>query len=207
MDRMYRWQRFIYDATRRYYLLGRDRLIADLDAGMGHVLEVGCGTGRNLVAAARRHPEARLHGFDVSAAMLDTARGALARHGLGGRVAVVQADATGFDALALFGRRGFDRVYASYVLSMIPDWRAALEQAADVLAPGGRLFVVDFGRQERLPAAFARSLFAWLALFHVHPVGALSGAVEEIARERGWRATVRSLHGGYAVYAVLERPA
>ena len=33
MNRMYRWQRYIYDATRRYYLLGRDRLIAGLRMG------------------------------------------------------------------------------------------------------------------------------------------------------------------------------
>ena len=32
MDAIYRRQRHIYDATRKYFLLGRDRLIADLDA-------------------------------------------------------------------------------------------------------------------------------------------------------------------------------
>ena len=31
MDRIYRFQRFFYDATRKYYLLGRDRLILDMD--------------------------------------------------------------------------------------------------------------------------------------------------------------------------------
>ncbi len=57
MDGIYRWQRWIYDLTRKYYLLGRDRLIADLDAADGaSVLEIGWGTGRNLVAAARRYP-------------------------------------------------------------------------------------------------------------------------------------------------------
>jgi S-adenosylmethionine-diacylgycerolhomoserine-N-methlytransferase len=46
MNRMYRWQRHIYDATRRYYLLGRDRLIAGLRPAAGQsVLEIGCGTG------------------------------------------------------------------------------------------------------------------------------------------------------------------
>ena len=49
-----RRQRHIYDGTRRYYLLGRDRLIADLAPAPGaSVLEIGCGTGRNLVLAAR----------------------------------------------------------------------------------------------------------------------------------------------------------
>ena len=49
MNRMYRRQRHIYDGTRRYYLLGRDPLIAKLKPEAGaNVLEVGCGTGRNL---------------------------------------------------------------------------------------------------------------------------------------------------------------
>ena len=35
MDRIYRRQRHVYDLTRKYYLLGRDRLIADLDVPRG----------------------------------------------------------------------------------------------------------------------------------------------------------------------------
>ncbi|MHC2296968.1 ubiquinone/menaquinone biosynthesis C-methylase UbiE [Rhizobium mongolense] len=47
MDGMYRYQRHIYDLTRKYYLLGRDRTIRNLDiAEGGTLLEVGCGTGR-----------------------------------------------------------------------------------------------------------------------------------------------------------------
>ena len=70
MDQVYRRQRHIYDATRKYFLLGRDRLLDALDppAG-GRVLEVGCGTGRNLIRAARLHPQAIFHGFDISAEM------------------------------------------------------------------------------------------------------------------------------------------
>ena len=46
MDRMYRPQRYIYDLTRKPYLLGRDRLIAGLAApDGGTILEIGCGTG------------------------------------------------------------------------------------------------------------------------------------------------------------------
>ena len=61
MNRMYRRQRHIYDGTRRYYLLGRDRLIADLAPAAGaNVLEIGCGTGSNLV-----HGRPALSGYAV----------------------------------------------------------------------------------------------------------------------------------------------
>ena len=54
MDRMYRLTRHVYDVTRRYYLLGRDRLLAKVATAPGTAtLEVGCGTARNLVKLAR----------------------------------------------------------------------------------------------------------------------------------------------------------
>ena len=111
MDRMYRRQRHIYDATRKFYLLGRDATIAALDPPAGaSVLEIGCGTGRNLVKTARRYPEAQIFGLDVSHEMLESARASVARAGLAGRIRVAQADATNFDALAVFGRPHFERV-------------------------------------------------------------------------------------------------
>ena len=83
MNRMYRRQRHIYDGTRRYYLLGRDRLIANLAADAGaNVLEIGCGTGRNLVHAARLYPDARFFGIDVSTEMLTSAISAISRRDL-----------------------------------------------------------------------------------------------------------------------------
>ncbi len=206
MDRIYRRQRFVYDLTRRYYLLGRDRLISDLAPGKGTVLEMGCGTGRNLVRAAAAHRDASFYGIDISTVMLATAQAALVRAGLTDRVRIAEADATTLEAASLFGRPGFDRVFFSYVLSMIPDWRAALDRAVDALAPGGRLLVVDFGQQDGLPPAFRGGLFAWLALFHVHPIADLPEALGALAVRRGLTIRSRSLFRGYAVTAVLERP-
>lgn len=57
MDGMYRYQRHIYDLTRKYYLLGRDKAIRSLGVPKGGtLLEVGCGTGRNLAIAHRHFP-------------------------------------------------------------------------------------------------------------------------------------------------------
>src|SRR6202047_808288 len=118
MNRMYRRQRHIYDGTRRYYLLGRDQLIARLNPAAGAtVLEIGCGTGRNLVLAARLHPEARFFGIDVSTEMLTSAIAAISRAGLAGHVRVAHGDASSFDSKRLFGIAQFDHVMISYSLS------------------------------------------------------------------------------------------
>ncbi|MEA3543177.1 MAG: class I SAM-dependent methyltransferase [Pseudomonadota bacterium] len=206
MDGVYRYQRHIYDLTRKYYLLGRDGLIADLDVPAGGaVLEIGCGTGRNLIAVGKAWPRAALYGVDISEAMLATARACVAKAGIGDRVTLAQGDACGFDAQALFGRATFDRVFISYALSMIPNWEAALRQAARCVAPGGRLEIVDFGQQERLPGLWKRALFGWLGAFHVSPRAGLHAAVERLAQDVGGVAQSRALYRGYAMRGGLIR--
>lgn len=197
MDAIYRSQRHIYDLTRKYYLLGRDRLIDRLAVpDGGTVLEVGCGTGRNLILAARRWPEARLFGLDISEAMLETARANVAKAGLAHRIRFAAADAACFDPAALFGEPAFDRIFQSYTLSMIPDWQGAIAEAARHLTERGELHIVDFGQQERLPRAFRSALFAWLARFHVEPRATLPEQLASIAASR--RVDITSLYRGYA---------
>lgn len=200
MDAIYRSQRHIYDLTRKYYLLGRDRLIRELAVPPGGtVLEVGCGTGRNLILAARQWPDARLFGIDISEAMLETARANAAAAGLADRIAFAAGDATAFDPEAMFGQEGFDRIFQSYTLSMIPDWQGAMREAVRHLAADGELHIVDFGQQERLPAPWKKLLFAWLAQFHVTPRADLAVASAAV----GVRHAFRPLYRGYAWSARL----
>jgi S-adenosylmethionine-diacylgycerolhomoserine-N-methlytransferase len=206
MDRMYRRQRHVYDATRKFYLLGRDEAIAALALGPGEsVLEIGCGTGRNLIAVARRFPQAHVFGLDVSSAMLTSAHAAIRRAGCEDRIAVAQADATDFDAKALFGRAAFDRVLISYALSMIPPWREALSRALDAVSPGGALEIVDFGDQAGLPPLFRAGLRRWLTAFDVTPRDGLGEALATLAGERGLRCRAFPLFGGYAMRASVGR--
>ncbi len=206
MDSVYRRQRHIYDLTRKYYLLGRDGLIADLHppAG-GAVLEIGCGTGRNLIAVGKAWPKARLYGVDISDAMLTTARTSMAKAGMADRVMLAQGNACGFDAEALFGRARFERVFISYALSMIPEWEMALHQAARCVAPGGKLEIVDFGQQEHLPHIWKRALFGWLDRFHVSPRHELGAAIGRLAQDMGGFPHSRTLYRGYAVRGGLIR--
>ncbi len=199
MDRMYRYTRHIYDLTRKPYLLGRDRLIAELGLEEGgSVLEMGCGTGRNLIAVARAYPNAELFGFDISEEMLKTAKAAVARAGLSHRIWLAQGDATSFDPASEFGRQSFDRVYFSYTLSMVPPWRAALAQGLALTAPSGRFSVVDFGFCEGLGAVPRAILHGWLSLFHVAPRAELEAELGNLARHANRKLRFERPYGGYA---------
>jgi S-adenosylmethionine-diacylgycerolhomoserine-N-methlytransferase len=208
MNRMYRLQRHIYDATRRYYLLGRDQMIARLrPAPHAGVLEIGCGTGRNLVLAAQRYPHAHFFGVDVSTEMLTSALAAISRRGLAARIRVAHGDAASFDPQLSFGIPSFDHVMISYSLSMIPDWERVVDAAINRLNPGGQLHVVDFGSQERLPGVSRRVLLGWLKLFDVTPRDDLEAVLTRDAKACGAALKFERPFRGYAQYAVLTRQA
>jgi S-adenosylmethionine-diacylgycerolhomoserine-N-methlytransferase len=206
MDRIYRCQRHIYDLTRRYFLLGRLRLIDDLQppAG-GMMLEIACGTAWNLIQAARRYPDAHLYGFDISAAMLRTARSRIERAGLAQRIQLAAGDATSFDGAGMFGAARFDRIILSYTLSMVPAWELALQEAVCHLGPGGRLHIVDFGDCARWPKPLRRALRAWLAHFSVEPRADIRTRLAAIAERHDLHLDFRQIYGNYAVCAVLTR--
>lgn len=202
MDGMYRYQRHIYDLTRKYYLLGRDKTIRGLDVPKGGtLLEVGCGTGRNLALAHKRFPDARLYGLDISQEMLISARKTFATKATLPDFRV--ADATAFTPRE-FGAAGFDRILISYALSMIPDWERAIDAAIAALNPGGQLHIVDFGQQEGLPGWFRALLRGWLTKFHVTPRANLREVLEAQAHENGAGLAFETIGGGYAWQAVIS---
>ena len=208
MDRVYRHQRHFYDATRKYYLLGRDPMIDGLKPESGAtVLEIGCGTGRNLIRAAQLYPQALFHGIDISREMLATAGGSVAAAGLQGRIRLAYADAARFDPQRVFGRRSFDRIFISYAVSMIPGWQAVMNEAFGHLAPGGELHVVDFGDQQNLPGWFRAALRTWLRWYHVTPRSNLFEVGAAIVGQGGGIIAQTRLYRGFAWISVLRRPA
>lgn len=208
MDQIYRYQRYIYDITRKHYLLGRDILIKELNPPPhSNVLEVGCGTGRNLILAAKRYKTSQFYGFDVSQVMLDTAENSIKRAGLEGRIHLKQGDATNFDAAATFGIPTFERVFISYALTMIPPWREVLEHVMSLVSPGGSIHIVDFGQQEGLPNWFRKFLYVWLKQFSVYPQAELHAELIKTTEQYDASLTFQPLYRGYAEYAVITRPA
>ncbi|MGI8668382.1 MAG: class I SAM-dependent methyltransferase, partial [Aridibacter sp.] len=137
MDKMYRYQRYFYDFSRKYYLLGRDKLISEMDVRKGeNILEIGCGTSRNLIILAKKYPNTNFFGLDASAAMLETARKKIDAEGLK-NVILKNALADDFTYLKTFNlTKPFDTIYFSYSITMIPAWREAIQNALANLKNG-----------------------------------------------------------------------
>lgn len=187
MNRIYRVQKYFYDWTRPFFLPGRNALLREMNVPEGgSVLEVGCGTGRNLAVLARRRPDLSLTGLDVSSEMLSIARA---------RPELVEWIEGTVDLLP--AERNWDAIFFSYSLSMIPDWKSVVLWALSSLRPDGSLHVVDFGDFRGLPAPLRAPLGRWLDLFGVRHDAQW---IQEIAAQIP-HFEVRSLWGGYAIRA------
>ncbi len=200
MERYYRWQRNIYDASRKYYLWGRDRLIAELELAPNEtLLEIGCGTARNLIAVGRRYPGAQLFGFDASQSMLEVGQAKIQAAGLEARVRLALGLAGEDDEKGLFARtEGFDRVVFSYSLSMFDDPGAALRSAHAALAPGGRIHVVDFGQMTGWLPPVRRAAVRFLASYHVRPSPVPRATLTALATATGATLRYAEITRGYA---------
>jgi len=166
----YRWQSIIYDSTRWSFLFGRSALLQQVSRQTApkRILEIGCGTGRNLAEIARRFPHAELCGLDVSADMLALTEKKLAP--VADRVSLLRQR---YDAPVQAG--GFDLVLCSYALTMFnPGWQEALRCAALDLAPGGLFALVDF-HHSRHPW-FRR----WMGVNHVRMDGHLQPELQRL---------------------------
>lgn len=160
LERFYRPQAGHYDRFRERLLHGRGEMIGLLAPPDGAVVvELGAGTGRNAGYFGERlaHFET-IELVDLCPALLEQAR---LRWADEPRVRIIEADATHYRPA-----KPADRVYFSYALTMMPQWRQALDNALDMLKPGGLLGVVDFDLPrgdhlaERCACEFWRRWFA-----------------------------------------------
>lgn len=198
MDQQYRYQRYVYDLSRKYYLLGRDKLISEIPLKPNEtLLEVGCGTARNLLLLAKRHPQAQLFGLDASQLMLDQARQKTAFSQA--NIRLQQGLAQNLTPLNFGLDEGFDHIICPYVLSMIPNWPEAIQQAIQSLKPGGSLHIVDFSDQSSMPVWFRKLLLTWLKWFHVQPDPDLPAHLTTLAERLGGTLSIRHTVGRYAL--------
>jgi S-adenosylmethionine-diacylgycerolhomoserine-N-methlytransferase len=168
LRRYYAWQSRVYDATRWLFLFGRHALMRKLALRLPHaarVIEVGCGTGVNLVALAELRFDVQIEGVDLSVDMLAKA---------GKRVASFQGDFSRSssrldqirlrcaDVIASPPSEKYDAIVLSYMLSMTGTQCAQIiPRLAQQLKPGGVFAIVDF--HDAPLNAFRR----WMGVNHV----------------------------------------
>lgn len=199
MDRKYCYQRYVYDLSRKYYLFGRDTLLNDIVLQADeNLLELGCGTARNLTKLAYRYPIAQFFGVDASALMLDMARKNLQKVHYGNSIQLKQGLAEQISWRDLNLTEPFDHILFSYVLSMLPDWERALEHALTLLKPQGCLHIVDFSDQATMPSYLRKSLLTWLDWFDVHPHPSMLQKLTTLAQAQHADLCVQQLPYRYA---------
>ncbi len=162
--RYYKFHSQIYDATRWSFLFGRKAILHHVAtiAQPTRILEVGCGTGSNLVQICKLFPQAHITGLDLSQAML-----ARAQWNLREQNPRVQLIERAYDR-PLKITPSFDLILFSYALTMFnPGWEQAIEAAYRDLQPGGLIAVVDF---HDTPFTWYRH---WMARNHVRMTGHL----------------------------------
>jgi ubiquinone/menaquinone biosynthesis C-methylase UbiE len=186
---------FIYDLSlavgeRRGMAARRSELLA---SARGRGLELGAGTGLNL----RHYPE----GVELVVSEPDPAMRARLERRAAGRATVVDA---GAEALP-FADASFDTVVSTLVLCTVGDPAQALAEVRRVLAPGGRLLLIEHVRASAPRLARRQDRFA--GLWHACAMGCrcnqptvelLEGAglsVEQLtpSRWRGMPSLVRPL--------------
>ncbi len=133
-------QRFYSDLGSLAYRLYTGPRVRELCAGLRYdsFLDVGCGNGRHLRAAAEAAPEAEVVGIDLQADVVDEAREALRDLP---RVAVHHGDVLDWDP-----GRSFDVVFACYMVFYLSEdqRRVFFARVADMLADDGRFVLTQY---------------------------------------------------------------
>lgn len=147
MRRAYQRWAPIYDVIYDKLTEPAARAVVSAVEGCGpRILEVGVGTGLSL---GYYQPGSEVFGVDLSIDMLRRAGRKVSRRGLHHvkGLAVMDATRLGFPDAA------FDAVAAQFLITLVPDPEAALDEMARVIRPGGEIVLVNHFGQDEGPLA------------------------------------------------------
>lgn len=169
----YRFHSRIYDMTRWAFLFGRISAVEEIASRRPRrVLEIGCGTGRNLIQLKRTCPEVACIGVDASADMLAVARSKSREMEIEWMQGTYPSQSVE-EQLDTLG--GVDVILFSYALTMFnPGWEVCLERAHKDVGADGMVFLVDFHQSSR---AWFKN---WMASNHVRMEGQLKEKLQSL---------------------------
>ena len=118
------------------------------------VLDLCTGTADLAIAAVQAEPGARVVGVDFAGAMLRVGLDKLRRRGLISRISLVRGDAARIPVADAWA----DAATIGFGIRNVAQPELALRELARVIAPGGRLVILEFG-EPRIPGI--RTLYQW----------------------------------------------
>ena len=111
------------------------------------VLDLATGTADLAMAVARRNPQARIIGMDISEKMLDIGKAKVAQRKMDGQIELRLGDA----AALPFDDNTFDAVTVAFGVRNFEDLDKGLSEIHRVLKPDGKVFILEFSMPERFP--------------------------------------------------------
>ena len=178
-------------------------------AGVGKVLELGCGTGIGLVVLARGFPRCTVTGLDPDEATVELVRQRIAEAGLEDRVFAEQMRS---EELTAEGE--FDLVYAQNSLHETEDPPLVVANAHRALTEGGVLLVIEVRGAARVEDAVGpvQALLTHMDLYYEIPQALAKGGpgvgffsleqVTAMAREAGFK-EVREIPSDHPSFAAF----
>jgi ubiquinone/menaquinone biosynthesis C-methylase UbiE len=185
-DRFYTRYAALYDSFIRFFPLWKSWLDQALPHIVGpRVLELSFGTGYLLSRYAGRY---ETYGVDYNLKLARLALNSLRKINLSPQLQVA-------DAAALPYKDGiFDCVVNTMAFSGYPDAEAVLNEIRRVLAPGGRLVLVDVGYPHGRNAAGFLMAHLWKL------AGDLLRDMDTLVAEHGFQTTAREIGGFGSVH-------
>jgi S-adenosylmethionine-diacylgycerolhomoserine-N-methlytransferase len=136
--RHYKKDASIYDFNRRFFLFGRNRLMSQIGQRLNpaSILEIGCGTGVNLVKLNQLFPDSKITGLDLSQEMLNVAQEKITQ------ISNITLVNDMFDQHTFLPK--FDLILCSYTTSTVPNLSLFLSAIETHLTDQGHFACVDF---------------------------------------------------------------
>jgi ubiquinone/menaquinone biosynthesis C-methylase UbiE len=108
----------------------------------GRILDAGCGFGLTALEVAKAFPKAKVMGIDLSEPLLRIARDLTKEAGLTDRATFEKRDVTKTD----LEDGSFDFIISFYVLHLVEDPKAMVDEMERLLTPKGIMLIKDLKR-------------------------------------------------------------
>lgn len=132
-----------YDLMNRAMTFGIDRIwrskAVDMLGNPQNILDVATGTGDLALLLARRIPDSKVTGIDLSEGMIAIGRKKIAGANLGDRISLLTGDCLSLP----FPDDTFDCITVAYGVRNFADIPAGLREMQRVLHPGGKLCIIE----------------------------------------------------------------